>query len=145
MTSGLGDVALSTPNASTILAGQIRPTNCPSRTEVLGPELHNASPSARYATRHDATRHDARWHHAHSILTDLAKQGPACLILDEFQASADLSPRLPALLKALSDEHPTVSLVLAGSRRHLMESLVLAKGAPLTTWLSVPPWVLSTR
>ena len=65
------------------------------------------------------------------ILADLAKAGPACLILDEFQAAADLSPRLPALLKALSDEHSGVSLVLAGSRRHLMESLVLAKGAPL--------------
>jgi hypothetical protein len=65
------------------------------------------------------------------ILADLAKASPACLILDEFQAAADLSPRLPALLKALSDEHSAVSLVLAGSRRHLMESLVLAKGAPL--------------
>lgn len=65
------------------------------------------------------------------ILDDLAKSSSACLILDEFQAVADLSPRLPALLKALSDEHPAVSLVLAGSRRHLMERLVLAKGTPL--------------
>jgi hypothetical protein len=52
-------------------------------------------------------------------------------MLDEFQAVADLSPRLPELLKALSDEHPKVSLILAGSRKHLMENLVLAQGAPL--------------
>jgi hypothetical protein len=52
-------------------------------------------------------------------------------MLDEFQAAIDLSSRLPELLKALSDEHPRVSLVLAGSRRHLMESLVLSPGAPL--------------
>jgi hypothetical protein len=65
------------------------------------------------------------------ILAELAKNGPAVLMLDEFQATAELSPRLPELLKALCDEHPGVSLVLAGSRRHLMESLVLAPGAPL--------------
>jgi hypothetical protein len=65
------------------------------------------------------------------ILADVSETGPACLVLDEFQAVADLSPRLPGLLKALCDEHTQVSLVLAGSRRHLMESLVLARGAPL--------------
>ena len=65
------------------------------------------------------------------ILAEVAVEGPAVLMLDEFQAAVDLSPRLPELLKALSDEHADVSLVLAGSRRHLMESLVLARGAPL--------------
>jgi hypothetical protein len=65
------------------------------------------------------------------ILAELAESGPAVLMLDEFQAAADLSPRLPQLLKALSDEHPKVSFVLAGSRQHLMESLVLSQGAPL--------------
>jgi len=43
----------------------------------------------------------------------------------------DLDPHLPSLLKALADEHPGVSLVLAGSRHHLMEALVFDKGAPL--------------
>ena len=65
------------------------------------------------------------------ILAEVAEDGPAVLMLDEFQAAADLSERLPGLLKALSDEYPRVSLVLAGSRQHLMETLVLSKGAPL--------------
>lgn len=50
------------------------------------------------------------------------------LVLDEFQAVADHGAHLPALLKALADEHPGVSLVLAGSKAHLMERLA---GAPL--------------
>jgi AAA+ ATPase superfamily predicted ATPase len=65
------------------------------------------------------------------ILAEMAESGPAVLMLDEFQAVADLSDWLPGLLKALSDEYPKVSLVLAGSRQHLMETLVLSKGAPL--------------
>ena len=65
------------------------------------------------------------------ILAELAEKRPAVLMLDEFQAVIDLSPRLPQLLKALSDEYPKVSFVLAGSRRYLMESLVLSQGAPL--------------
>lgn len=65
------------------------------------------------------------------ILAELAENGPAVLMLDEFQAVVDVSPRLPQLLKALSDDHPQVSFVLAGSRQHLMENLVLSQGAPL--------------
>lgn len=64
------------------------------------------------------------------ILAELAEGGPAVLMLDEFQAAVDLSPHLPQLLKALADEHPKVSFVLAGSRQHLMESVVLSQGAP---------------
>ncbi len=56
---------------------------------------------------------------------------PAALVLDEFQAITDLGPHLPGLLKGLADELPQVSLVLAGSRRHLMERLVSARDAPL--------------
>lgn len=67
----------------------------------------------------------------YQILAELAEVGPAVLMLDEFQAAIDLSPHLPQLLKALADEYPKVSLVLAGSRQHLMESLVLSQGAPL--------------
>jgi uncharacterized protein len=65
------------------------------------------------------------------ILAELADRGPAVLVLDEFQAVADLSACLPQLLKALADEHPSVSFVLAGSRRLLMEGLALSQGAPL--------------
>ena len=67
----------------------------------------------------------------YAILSSLSAKRPAALVLDEFQAVPELGPHLPSLLKALADEHPQVSLVLAGSRRHLMEELVLNAGAPL--------------
>lgn len=53
------------------------------------------------------------------------------LFFDEFQAIRELHPQLARRLKALADEYGNVSLVLAGSKAHLMESLVLSKGAPL--------------
>ncbi len=56
---------------------------------------------------------------------------PAVLILDEFQAITRHGDHLPFLFKALSDEHPRVSVVLAGSQHHLMERLVVDEGAPL--------------
>jgi hypothetical protein len=67
----------------------------------------------------------------YDLLGDLAARRPVALVLDEFQAIVQLGEHLPALLKALADEHPKVSLVLAGSRRHLMEQLVSAPGAAL--------------
>ena len=67
----------------------------------------------------------------YAILAELSLRQPACLMLDEFQAITDLGRQLPRLLKALADEHPSVSLVLAGSKRHLMEELVVHQGAPL--------------
>src|SRR5882724_7398944 len=42
-----------------------------------------------------------------------------------------LGRHFPSSFKALADEHPTVSLLLAGSKRHLMERLVTAQDAPL--------------
>ncbi|MGH9090815.1 MAG: AAA family ATPase [Acidimicrobiales bacterium] len=71
----------------------------------------------------------------YGILDEIGRKRPAVLVLDEFQASVDLSRHLPRLLKALGDEHRNVSLVLAGSRQHLMESLVLSRGAPLYNML----------
>jgi uncharacterized protein len=67
----------------------------------------------------------------YALLGELSEKRPAALILDEFQAVTDLGPHLPALFKALADEHPSVSLVLAGSKKHLMEQLVIAIDAPL--------------
>ncbi len=73
-----------------------------------------------------------------SVLSDLyamlsteTQKRPAGIVLDEFQAITDLDEQLPLLLKALADEYPNVSLVLAGSKRHLMERLTLSAGAPL--------------
>jgi uncharacterized protein len=67
----------------------------------------------------------------YALLAELSDKRPAVLILDEFQALTDLGAHLPALLKALADEHPSVSLVVAGSKKHLMERLVIAEDAPL--------------
>ena len=67
----------------------------------------------------------------YGALGQIGARRPAVLVLDEFQAVTDLDPHLPSLLKALADEHPSVSMVLAGSRHHLMEALVFDRGAPL--------------
>ena len=67
----------------------------------------------------------------YAILSSLAAQRPAVLILDEFQAVGELGGGLAPALKALGDQHPKVSLIVAGSRQHLMDALVLSRGAPL--------------
>ncbi|MDP9075749.1 MAG: ATP-binding protein [Actinomycetota bacterium] len=67
----------------------------------------------------------------YALLEEQSESRPAVLILDEFQAIVDLGAHLPSLLKSLADSHPAVSLVMAGSKRHLMERLVNADGAPL--------------
>jgi hypothetical protein len=67
----------------------------------------------------------------YSLLAELAARRPAALVLDDFQAIVELGEHLPGLLKALADSHPKVSLVLAGSRKHLMEQLVSTPTAAL--------------
>src|SRR5256714_5933073 len=67
----------------------------------------------------------------YGLLDEEVGSRPAVLVLDEFQAVTAHGAHLPDLLKALADAHPRVSLVVAGSRRHLMERLVTAEGAPL--------------
>jgi len=67
----------------------------------------------------------------YQLLAEQAPRRPAALVLDEFQAIVDHGVHLPGLFKALADEHPEVALVLAGSKRHLMERLVTSSGAPL--------------
>jgi hypothetical protein len=67
----------------------------------------------------------------YGMLADEAARRPAALILDEFQAITRLGASLPDLFKALADTFPGVSLVVAGSQRHLMEELVLHQHAPL--------------
>ncbi len=67
----------------------------------------------------------------YTLLGEAAATRPSVLVLDEFQAVTRLGADLPDLLKALADEHPSVSLVLAGSRRHLMDELVVERRAPL--------------
>jgi len=57
---------------------------------------------------------------------------PASLVIDEFQKVVEIDPTLPGLFKSLTDlELRGVSLVLAGSRRHVMHDLHTGPGAPL--------------
>lgn len=56
---------------------------------------------------------------------------PAVLVIDEFQELPALGEHLPGLFKSLLDAHPQVALVIAGSRQHLLERLVLHQDAPL--------------
>jgi hypothetical protein len=67
----------------------------------------------------------------YGLLAEEAAKRPAVLVLDEFQAITRYGDYLPSLFKALADAHPRVSLVLAGSKRHLMEELVIHNQAPL--------------
>lgn len=65
------------------------------------------------------------------LLDEEAEHRPAVLVLDEFQAVTRLDGRIPNELKGLADTYPRVSLILAGSKRHLMEQLVVEEEAPL--------------
>jgi hypothetical protein len=67
----------------------------------------------------------------YAVLEELSQRKAAVLVLDEFQAITTLGGHLPSLFKALADAHPHVSLVLAGSKKHLMERLVVSADAPL--------------
>lgn len=71
----------------------------------------------------------------YEILDEIGAKRPAILFLDEFQAAIDLDEHLPRQLKALADRYRKVSLVLAGSKQHVMESLILAQSAPLYNML----------
>lgn len=73
---------------------------------------------------------------AESVLADVYRilsEGdlPGILVLDEFDALRDINEHFPNQLKGLADVHPNVCLVVAGSRRRIMETLVHVHGAPL--------------
>jgi hypothetical protein len=61
-----------------------------------------------------------------------SEKHPVSLVLDEFQKVAEIDPSLPGLFKSLTDlELRGVSVVLSGSRRHVMHELHAGPGAPL--------------
>ena len=91
----------------------------------------SGAPKFTFAPTMTAADADAVIADVYALLAELAAKGPAVLVLDEFQAVTDLGEHLPGLLKALADEHPAVSLVVAGSKKHLMERLVIQRDAPL--------------
>lgn len=53
------------------------------------------------------------------------------LVIDEFQELDKLPGDLPRLFKGLTDKHANVSLVIAGSQQHMMETLAVAPDGPL--------------
>lgn len=71
--------------------------------------------------------------HVTRLLKDAhSKEHPISLVIDEFQKAAEVDPALPMLFKSLTDlELKGVSLVLSGSRRHVMHDLLSGPGAPL--------------
>jgi uncharacterized protein len=61
------------------------------------------------------------------ILADLAaadSSHPVSLVIDEFQKAYEISPLIADIFKGLVDDLPGVSLVFAGSKRHVMEAMV---------------------
>jgi len=66
------------------------------------------------------------------LLAEAARRDlPVALVIDEFQQVVDIDDGLSGVFKAISDELPEVSLVFAGSRRHVMQRLFVGRGAPL--------------
>lgn len=68
---------------------------------------------------------------SYELLAELSERKPAVLVIDEFQDVLNLAEHLPALFKSLADRHPAVSLVVAGSKRHVMHQLTLDATGPL--------------
>lgn len=65
-------------------------------------------------------------------LRDVSADGShVSLVIDEFQAAHELDRALPGVVKRMTDELRSVSLVLSGSKRHLMHQLTVGKAAPL--------------
>jgi uncharacterized protein len=93
----------------------------------------SADGSPQFSFAGDLARRDVHQvlEDVYALLAEDAARRSGVLVLDEFQAVTDLDEHLPAVLKALSDSYGSVSLVLAGSRRHLMERLTGSTGAPL--------------
>jgi len=61
-----------------------------------------------------------------------SERHPVSLVIDEFQKVAEIDSALPGLFKSLTDlELRGVSLVLSGSRRHVMHELHSGPGAPM--------------
>lgn len=56
---------------------------------------------------------------------------PVSFVLDEFQRVVEIDPSLAGVFKGLADELSDVSLVLCGSKLHLMRQLTATPAAPL--------------
>ena len=65
------------------------------------------------------------------LLARRSTQRATSLVLDEFQRVLEIDSNLGGVFKAIADELNTTSLVIAGSKLHLMERLASGPGAPL--------------
>ncbi len=65
------------------------------------------------------------------LLADEGARRPVALAVDEFQQISEIDRGLAGVFKAILDDAPDVSFVLAGSHVHLMEKLTSQPGAPL--------------
>ena len=138
-TSLSGVVGLLTAGAFHLLGGPLAP-GPPGRARVpapgAGPSRRHLRPERqpplRLRRRPDRPGRRGRpGRHLRPARRGGRNDRPAALVLDEFQAITRHGDHLPDLFKALADAHPRVSLVLAGSKRHLMEELVIHHQAPL--------------
>ena len=64
---------------------------------------------------------------------------PAALLIDEVQRVLEIEEGMPGTIKMIVDEVPSVSYVMCGSQRKLMESLVIGEDAP---WLGIGDLIL---
>jgi hypothetical protein len=92
---------------------------------------HDGSPVFGFDPRLDTPSAVRTIESVFALMAELAKDRPACVVVDEFQAVTGIAPNLPGVFKALADRYGTVSLVVAGSHHHMMEGLVLARSSPL--------------
>ena len=83
--------------------------------------------------QHSKTDWTAEIRHIMGLLQEgRTERHPLSLVIDEFQKVAEIDPNLPGLFKSLTDlELRGISLVLSGSRRHVMHKLHAGPGAPL--------------
>lgn len=100
------------------------------------PEL-SLIPTGEVSVRLSASTEEPGWK---DIVADVIRmlsgisrpKRPVSLVMDEFQKVREIDPDLPSVFKDLADELPEVSLIFAGSKRHLMEEMSRSsKSAPL--------------
>jgi AAA+ ATPase superfamily predicted ATPase len=67
-----------------------------------------------------------------ALLAEAGGKGhPVAVVIDEFQQIEQIDKGLSGVFKAMADDLSGLSMVFAGSRRHLMERLFVGAGAPL--------------
>lgn len=100
------------------------------------PQLAITLEHAGYETTFRPVARDYDWGDAIAATINLmaelgTRDAPVALVIDEFQKIASIDPGLAGVFKAIVDRTAGMSLILSGSRRHLMHDLFAHEGAPL--------------